>query len=204
MFRISAATLCVLAFACAPRALLHGNGGYSPDGAPYRISDLPDGTLMPSPWRVDNYEDRGGVLRVKERADVRDLVVTRTIDDGAITVFTQDLSRREAGLQMRDLVNESLAQLRSYHWDGRRLWGGLQFEEVRKPYKEAVPGCEAVDLVLDARPRGTATATRRVYMLWMRPKDHGTLTTFIFESPIETFAPAYKDVLGFVERWSFP
>lgn len=191
-----AAAACMIAAACAPRALVHAEGAYRPEGAPYRIAQLADGSLMPSSaWRIDNYDHRGGGLRIKERADGRDLVISRVIDDGTITVRTEDLSRSERKMSLRDIVNQALTRV---------VWSsGLEFVEVRKPYEEEIPGSEAIDIVVDSRPRGSATTTARLYFLWMRPKGGDTLTTFIFASPPETFTAAYEDVLGLVRRLSF-
>src|SRR2546430_8078014 len=170
MLRNSIVCAClVAAAACAPRALVRNDGAYRPDGASYRIAQLSDGTLMPSSWRIGNYDERDGVLRVKERSDVRDLVLNRIVDDGVLTVFTAELSRKQHEMTLRDLVNEQLASFRTPYWDRRNFSPGLRFEWVREPYKEAISGCEAVDMVLDERPQGTATTTRRVYLLWMRP-----------------------------------
>jgi hypothetical protein len=191
-----AITFCLAVAACAPRALVHTDGAYRPEGAPYRIAQLEDGSLMPSNgWRIANYDDRGGVLRVKRRADVRDLVIGRVADDGTITILTEDLDRGEQKMPLRDLVNQSLTRVTGS--------SGLQFVEVRKPYDEEIPGAEAIDLVVDSKQSGSATTTARYYFLWARPKGGDKLTTLIFASLPETFAPAYEDVLGLVRRLSF-
>ena len=60
-------------------------------------------------------------------------------------------------------VNASLVRLRipttrSYE---QSLYVEARFdlEEVRRPFKESIPGCEAVDLVVDSRERGTAAVS---------------------------------------------
>jgi len=204
MLRLAAACSCLLASACATRALVHGQGGYRPADAPYRIAPLPDGSLMPSSWHLANYEAHDGVLRLKDRTDVTDIDFTRDGDDGVLWVYTHELSGRERKQELKELVNLSIADMRNPVWDGRNFYLGTRFQEVRQALKEPVPGCEAIDLVADARVNGVATYTSRLYVLWMRPKDHETMTMIVFQSPIETFAPAVNDVLGLVERWSCP
>jgi hypothetical protein len=204
MIRPGAACLCLLASACATRALVHGDGGYRPEDAAYRIAQLPDGALMPPSWRLANYESRDGVLRLKDRRDYSDLKFTREGDDGKLSVYTRDLGRSERKQDLGELVSRTIEDLSNPLWDGRQFYRGSKLQEVRAALKEPVPGCEAIDIVLDARPTDVATFISRLYLLWMRPKDRDTLTVVIYESPIQTFAPAVEDVLGLVERWSCP
>ena len=159
---------------------------------------------MPRSWRLANYESRDGVLRLKARRDESDIEFTRDGDDGTLSVFTRDLGRSERKLELRDLVNRTIADLSSPLWDGRHFYRGSRFQEVRTALKEPVPGCEAIDVVVDAHPTGIATFTSRLYVLWMRPKDRETMTLVMYESPIQTFAPAVEDVIGLVERLSCP
>jgi len=196
--------VCLLASACATRALVHGDGAYRPEDASYRIAQLPDGALMPPSWHLVNYEMRGGVLRLKDRMDITDLRFTRDADDGMIGVYTRELSRSERAQELRELVNATIANLSSPFWDGRTLYRGSRFQEVRTALKEPVPGCEAIDIVVDGRLANVETITSRLYLLWVRPKDRQTLTVLVFESPVQTFAPAVQDVMGLVERWSCP
>jgi len=141
-------------------------------------------------------------LRLQLPTDFRLLHFTREVDDGTLNVVTRELRERETKQELHELVNHAMEDFRDPVWNGDKWVAGTLFQTVRPVLKEPVPGCEAVDVVMDARPSDVATSTTRMYVLWMRPKSRATITTVVYENLIGTFAPAIDDVLGLVERWS--
>ena len=212
-------------------ALVHRADGWSVEHSAFLIAPDAGGQLMPLAWTLENYDERGGVLR-KRTPDSPDLLFRRT--GSSLIVTSEPILSEDESAPLTAIAKKSMSNLAST--TARNRWFGLgpgldpryeqydrfsgkpvdavfppltervapMFRSVVPPALVAVPGAEAIEATFDQVRPGASEIIQRLYVVWLRSRARPVLTMLVYAAPPKAFDDGLADAKGLLRRLVIP